>query len=412
MADSYFARFQGKYMREATTRPLASGSKPKINLVLGARQTGKSTLLEHCIPAGDQTFVLNLQDRRQRRRYESDEGLLVRELQASPEIETVFIDEIQRVPTILDDIQFLYDREPRKRRFFLTGSSARKLKRKSANLLPGRMRTRLVSPVLQAELRETELLPLPMVGAPRFPQRSLEDHLLFGSLPGLHHEEPDEWRETLAAYVDLYIENEIRQENIVEDMGAFVRFLRLAALESGQCVNFTKLATAVGVATNTLRNFYQVLEDTYIGVRINAFGRSRKRTLQAPRFLLFDLGVRHTLAELPLGDTLLKLDAGHIFEQWVLAEIYYRCACLGREYKLSTWQTATGSEVDAVVETPGGVIPVEVKWTDHPSPRDARHVETFLNQHADMSAHGYVVCRCPRKQKLTDRVTALPWDRF
>ena len=324
----------------------------------------------------------------------------------------MFFDEIQKVPAILDDVQFLYDREPRKRRFFLTGSSCRKLKRKSANLLPGRVHTCLVSPVLQAEHRDVELLPLPMTGAQSFPRRKLEDYLILGSLPGLYHEEPDEWRKTLAAYVDLYIENEIRQEHIVEDMGAFVRFLRLAAMESGQCVNFTKLAGAVGVAVNTLRNFYQVLEDTYVGIRIKPFGRSRKRTLQAPRFLFFDLGVRHTLAELPLSDTLLKIDAGHIFEQWVLTELYYRCTCLGSEYKLSTWQTATGAEVDAVVETPDAVIPIEIKWTDRPSAQDARHVETFLRQHADTAAHGYVVCRCPNPQRLTERVTALPWDQF
>jgi len=251
-----------------------------------------------------------------------------------------------------------------------------------------------------------------MSGVPRFPQRSLEDCLIYGSLPGLYHESEEEWSATLSAYVDLYVENEIRQENILDDMGAFVRFLRLAALESGQCVNFTKLAGAVGVAVNTLRNFYQVLEDTYVGIRIQAFGRSRKRTLKAPRFLFFDLGVRHTLAELPLGDVLLKLDPGHIFEQSVLIELYYRCACLGPGHKLSTWQTATGAEVDAVVETPNETLPIEVKWTDRPSARDARHVEAFLDRHKDLADRGYVVCRCPRPQKLTDRVTALPWDRF
>ncbi len=412
MTDIYYSRFHDRKLSEAAERRLESGSKPKVQLVLGARQTGKSTLLEHCIAEGSDTLLLNLQDRRLRRRYEEDSGLLVRELEAAPGIETVFIDEIQKVPGILDDVQFLYDRAPRKRRFFLTGSSARKLKRKSANLLPGRVRTRLVSPVLQAESREAELLPLPMSGGSRFPRRSIENYLVFGSLPGVHHEDAGEWRETLADYVDLYVENEIRQENLVGDMGAFVRFLRLAALESGQCVNFTKLAGAVGVAVNTLRNFYQVLEDTYVGIRIKPFGRSRKRTLQSPRFLMFDLGVRHVLAELPLNDTLLKLDAGHIFEQWVLTELYYRAACLGPEYALSTWQTATGAEVDAIIETPEMVIPVEIKWTDRPSPRDARHIETFLDQHSDMADRGYVVCRCPAKQKLTGRVTALPWNRF
>lgn len=178
MEDRYFARFLEKSLKTDAVRPLAGGVKPKVNLLFGARQTGKSTLLGHCISKGKSVLVLNLQDRRERRRYEAEPGLLVREFEAAPEIDTVFIDEIQKVPAVLDDIQLLYDRESRRRRFFLTGSSARRLKRGSANLLPGRARTHLVSPVLQAEHRQTDLLALPMTGKPRFPSRTLEDCLV------------------------------------------------------------------------------------------------------------------------------------------------------------------------------------------------------------------------------------------
>jgi predicted AAA+ superfamily ATPase len=236
--------------------------------------------------------------------------------------------------------------------------------------------------------------------------------LIYGNLPGLYHEDESSWAETLAAYVELYLENEIRQENVVQNMGAFLRFLRIAALETGQFVNYTKLARVVGVSVNTLRNFYQVLEDTYIGIRVHPFGRSRKRAVAAPRFLFFDVGVRHVVAGLPLNNTLLSLDPGHLFEQWVLTELYYRCIYSGKGHKLSTWKTATGAEVDAVVETPTESIPIEVKWTESPNPRDARHVETFLDLHPRLSKRGYVVCRCPHRQKLSERVTALPFDEF
>ena len=412
MADKYYSRFLESRLSEGKPQARRGASQPKVTLVLGARQTGKSTLLKHCLQQHEQTLYVNLQDRRARRRYEADEGLLLREIEAADQVSAVFIDEIQKVPGLLDDVQLLYDQEPRRLRFFLTGSSARQLKRGSANLLPGRAHTMLLSPVLQAEQRHCAILPVAMPGGNRFPTRSLEDYLTFGNLPGLYQEDRSSWAETLSAYVELYIENEIRQENVVGDMGAFVRFLRLAALESGQCVNFTKLARDVRVAANTLRNFYQILEDTYVGLRIQPFGRSRKRLLQAPRFLIFDLGVRHILAELPLNDSLLKLDPGHTFEQWVLAELYYRCQCWGKGHKLSTWQTSTGAEVDAIVETPQEAIPIEVKWTETPSPRDARHVVTFLDLHGDLSTKGYVVCRCPRRQQLTDRVTAIPWQEF
>ncbi|MBI4028697.1 MAG: ATP-binding protein, partial [Verrucomicrobia bacterium] len=410
-ADTFYGRFLGKRMAAATGSAF-SGAKPKVILLFGARQTGKSTLLGHCLPPSADTLILNLQDPRLRRRYEADPEALVCELEASPRVRTVVVDEIQKVPALLDAVQYLYDADPRRFRFFLTGSSARRLKRRSANLLPGRVHSLLLSPAIQAESRACVLAPLPAPRAPRFPARPLEDYLLYGSLPGLYQESRSDWADTLAAYVELYVENEIRQENLAQDMGAFARFLRLAAVESGQLVNFTKLANAVGVTPNTLRNFYQVLEDTHVGIRIQPFGRSRKRILQAPRFIIFDIGVRHALAELPPTDVLLKLDPGHVFEQWVFAELYYRCRYAGPGHKLSTWTTATGAEVDAIVETPTEVIPVEIKWTDTPSHRDARHVETFLALHAAVAKRGYVVCRCPRQQALSRQVTALPWNEF
>jgi len=412
MKNTYYSRFLQSYLAPSRSEGRGNTSKRHVKLVLGARQTGKSTLLHHCAHDGKNTRSINLQDRNLRRRYEADEGLLIRELKAMPDIDTVIIDEIQKVPAILDDVQLLFDEDPSRFQFYLTGSSARQLKRKSANLLPGRAHSLVLSPVLQAEQRKAELLPLPMTGGHTFPPRTLEQYLTFGNLPGLYQEDLSDWPDTLSAYAELYIENEIRQENVVADMGAFVRFLRLAALESGQCVNFTKLANAVGVAANTLRNFYQVLEDTYVGIRIQPFVRSRKRIIQSPRFLIFDPGVRHVLADLPLNNALLKLDAGHIFEQWVLLELYYRARYMGKGYGVSTWTTATGAEVDAIVETPDETIPVEVKWTDSPSPRDAQHVETFIKLHSTMSHRGYVVCRCPTRQQLTDNVIAIPWNEF
>jgi len=333
----------------------ASKGKQKIKLVFGPRQSGKSTLLYHHIVNSGNTMVVNLQDRRQRRRYEVDDGLLIRELEAEQKVSAVFIDEIQKVPALLDDVQYLYDKKPGRYRFYLTGSSARQLKRRSANLLPGRVHDLLLSPVMQAEQRDSVLLPVGMPTGRRFPRRRIEDYLIYGNLPGLYHESRASWNETLSSYAELYIENEIRQENIVNNIVAFQKFLKLAALESGRFVNFTKLARAIGVAVNTLRNFYQVLEDTYVGVHILPFAGGRKRITKAARFLFFDLGVRHVLAELPLDKSLLALDAGGIFEQWVLAELYYRCRFHGRNYRLSTWRTASGA---------GTVLPVPVPWPE------------------------------------------------
>ena len=110
--------------------------------------------------------------------------------------------------------------------------------------------------------------------------------------------------------------------------------------------------------------------------------------------------MRHVLAELPLDRSLLALDAGGIFEQWVLTELYYRCRYHGRNYRLSTWRTASGAEVDAILETPKELIPIEIKRTDSPSRADARYVETFMDLNELKSKRGYIICQAPRKQKL------------
>ena len=264
---------------------------------------------------------------------------------------------------------------------------------------------------MQAECRPSTLLPAALPAEPRFPQRSLEDYLLFGSLPGLYSEGRDAWAETLATWADLYIENEVRQENIVRDMGAFSRFIELAALESGRIVNYTKMASAVGVAVNTLRNFFQVLEDTFLGIRVPPFTETRRRVALAPRFVLFDIGVRHALAGLRISEDLIRIGAEELFEQWVISELCHRATALGPGYSVSSWRTSGGAEVDAILRTPEEVIPVEIKWTDSPRPSDARHVETFLDLHSGAN-RGFVVCRTPSRQALTDRVTALPWNEF
>jgi len=398
------------YYHRAIEKALIRHHK-KIKLLLGPRQSGKSTLLNQYITNAETTLIINLQDRRVRKQYEKDDGLLLRQLEANDQVDTVFIDEIQKVPQLLDDLQYIHDKQ-KKYKIYVTGSSARQLKKRSSNLLPGRVHHLLLSPVLQAEQRNTTLLPFEMNDGPKFPQRDLEDYLLFGNLPGLYHEDIESWEHTLDAYAELYIENEIRQENIVRDMGAFLRFLRLAALESGQFINTTKLAKSVGIATNTVRNFYQVLEDTYVGIKILPFGRSKKRIISSPRFLIFDIGLRHILAELPVNQTLLKLDAGHIFEQWVITELYYRCQLHGSGYSISTWRTNTGAEVDVIIETPDELIPVEIKYTQKPTRSDARHVETFINLHSDMCNRGYIICRTSMKQQISKKVTALPWNEY
>ena len=165
-----------------------------------------------------------------------------------------------------------------------------------------------------------------------------------------------------------------------------------------------------GVPASTLKNFYQVLVDTFIGYWIHAYrGTTRKRLLTTPRFLFFDLGVRNAAAEIPAHRGILPQLGGPLLEQWVGLELVHRAQYAGLGHRVGFWRTASGAEVDFVWETPEEHVPVEVKWTDAPAIREAKHVETFLDLHGDKARRGLVVCRVARAQQLTERTVAIPW---
>jgi uncharacterized protein len=403
-------RYLERALRQATSRG-------KVRLLFGARQTGKSTLLRAIAPT--RALLLNLQDPRERVRYERSPGALASELEARREKHLVVcVDEIQKVPVLLDDIQYLYDRFPARFEFYVTGSSSRKLRTGAANLLPGRSHAYHLLPVIgpeRASAPRSTIFPTlkPAAAGSGFPTAALEDLLVWGSLPGVTSEPVTRRAATLTTYAEVYLEEEIRREAVVRDVGAFARFLTLAAVESGRIMNLTALSQESGVPVATTRNFYQVLVDTFVGYWIMPYGRSgRKEILSTPRFLLFDLGVRNAAADVPLSRELLKTQAGPLFEQWVLLELVARAMYLGRGYQVQFWRTRHGAEVDAVVVTPKGDIPIEVKWTDKVRATDARHLELFLDAYAARAKRGFLVCRVPRALRLTDRVTAIPWQEL
>lgn len=396
-------------------------SRDKVRLLFGARQVGKTELLRHVV-ASDETLLLDLSGARDRRRYEADPDAFRRMVLALPtRIRNVVVDEIQKVPALLDEVQGLYGAHRNRWQFFLTGSSARRLRSESANLLPGRSHVYRLLPVCRWETDGPERVEWPGARSPHrepsadppFPEQGLPRTLLTGSLPGVRAEELRAAAATLSAYVENYLEEEIRREAVVRDVGAFSTFLRLAALESGQQTNLAALSQESGIAASTLKNFYGVLVDTFVGYWIGAYGRpGRKRLLVTPRFLLFDTGVRNAAAGLPLEESILGTEGPRLLEQWVGLELVARATALGLGYGTSFWRTTGGAEVDWIWESPAEDIPIEVKWTARPSPKDARHVEAFLDEHPRRARRGLVVCRCDRPEQIGERVLAVPWDRF
>ena len=372
--------------------------KGKSVLLLGPRQTGKTTLLNK-LQVSKRICLANPFDRL---RYEKEPFILTAEIEALVQenkqvLPLVIIDEIQKVPILMDAAQDLIDRKVAK--FILTGSSARKLRRGSqVNLLPGRVIPLRLDPFTLNEL-PTEY-------------HILDNLLLEGTLPEIALTTQIEERENLLeAYVTIYLEEEIRAEAIVRDIGHFARFLEFAASESGKVINFAKLSQEIGVSHVTVSNYYQILEDCLVVERIEPIIESttRKKLSRMQKYLFYDLGVRRVAAR--EGRRLSKEQMGHIFEQYIGLELIRRIRWLQPRWSLRYWRDPAGPEIDWVIETPEKMIPIEVKWTSAPTRQDAKHLHLFLTEYPQASK-GFIICQTPHPMKISEQVIALPWGRI
>ncbi len=367
-------------------------SRNKSVLLFGARQTGKTTLISRF----DADLSISFIQPDVRQRYEKSPHLLKNEIEAIDRTKKrplIILDEIQKVKDILDVVQDLIDKG--QANFILTGSSARKLRHGAQiNLLPGRVTTFKIDPLSLSEL----------------PARDLTERLLFGSLPGILADTNDSDRETdLQSYVTTYLEEEVRAEAVVRNLGDFARFLELAASESGGIINLRKLSQEIGVAHTTIGAYYQILEDCLIAERIEPLthSKTRKKLTKSEKFLFFDLGVRRVAAR--EGTKLSRDTMGRIFEQLIGLELLRCVHTANLTTRIRFWRDPDGPEVDWIIDKNGAYTPVEVKWTENPTASDIRYLEVFLSEYSSAKI-GYLVCQIPRKSKLSDRVFALPWQ--
>lgn len=370
----------------------------KSVLLLGPRQTGKTTLIKHQVkPDISYSFA----QASVRQRYEQDPVLLEKELEqqikAYPKPPVICIDEVQKIPRVMDIVQHLIDNQ--RAQFILTGSSARKLKTgHDLNLLPGRVVALTMTPLLFSELPE--------------PKPALEELLLYGSMPGIFLDIDNNARETdLFSYVTTYMEEEIRAEAVVRNVGSFSRFLELAAGESGKQLNFTRLSQDIGVADTTIANYFQILEDCLIVSRIDPIIKSstKRRLIKSPKYLFFDLGIRRACAN--EGTRLPQKTLGEFFEHYVGNELLKLASLQQKPMRVKYWRDADGPEVDYVLDIGQQYTPIEVKWTDKPNASDAKHLIKFMNEYPE-TKQGYIVCRTPAVYQVLENITALPWTRL
>lgn len=363
-------------------------------LLLGPRQAGKSTLLKRLAP----DLSIDLASLSTFREYATEPERFERELKAAPSsIRTVMIDEVQRIPALLDAVQFMIDKHPRRYRFLLSGSSARKLRRGKANLLPGRVVLEHLHPLLAKELGG---------------HFNLDRVLAHGTLPGIYAERDAVLREQiLRSYVDAYLREEIQAEALVRDIGGYARLLDLVAASSGLILNLHALSREASIGYETARRYLEVLEDTLILFRIPAWsGSDRASLVSHPKILLFDIGVRNAILRRPLDRPLVD-ERGLLLEHLVGLEIVRRTEGFWPKARLFHFRTRHGAEVDYVVEVDREIWGIEIKSSRSVDSRDLGGFDA-LARRARRLTRRIVVYLGSRRQTMTGGCEALPLEDF
>jgi predicted AAA+ superfamily ATPase len=365
---------------------LMEATAHKSCFLFGPRQTGKSMLIRETVPKG--TPIYELLDHRLWMDLSADPTRMRQEIEAKNlRNKLVVVDEIQKLPILLDEIQLLI--ETRKIRFLLTGSSARKLRRSGVNLLGGRARSRTLHPLSWKEL------------GPRF---DLMTALNRGLLPSVYFS--DDASEDLRSYVGTYLKEEVTAEALTRNIPAFARFLEVAAACSGQMFNKTAVASDAQVPRTTVIEYFEILKDTLIGHELPAWNRSKKRkAIETAKFYLFDVGVARTLRKLP-PLVQRSTDLGDALEHFLFHELRTYIDTRRPGWDLHYWRSTSQFEVDFIL---GEHTAIEVKATRRVSPQDLRGLEALAEE--KMMKHLVLVCQEATPRKV-GAILILPWQEF
>lgn len=323
----------------------------------GARQTGKSTLLQEIF---QDALWFDLLKSDVYRRLLSNPEQLREVVLADEQHRVVVIDEIQKIPALLDEIHWLIVNKGR--RFILSGSSARKIIRSGVNLLGGRA------------LRY-ELLPLSFSEIPAF---ELKKAINNGLLP--RHYVAKHPKNLLDAYIGSYLQEEISAEANIRNIQSFSHFLLAAAFSNGEMVNFSNIASDCGVSHNTIREYFQILQDTLIGRFIPSFQKKpKRRIILSPKFYYFDVGIASHLlkrGEIESGSETF----GNAFEHFIYQELYAHAQYSGKQYPIAYWRTTSQLEVDFILGD--HEVAIEVKSTDNVQSHHLKGLKAFSEEYA------------------------------
>ena len=350
----------------------------------GARQVGKTTWIATQYP---QCRVYDLLRPSEFERLLRRPEILSEELEDFGEGNTVIIDEIQKLPQLLDEVHSLIQRK--NIRFILSGSSARKLKRLGTNLLGGRATREQMFPLVSAEIPDFDLV------------RAVNN----GMIPR-HYMVQNPW-ERLRGYIGVYLNEEIREEALTRNLQTFSRFLEVAARCNGEILVYKNIAQDCGIDYRTVKEYFGILEDTLVGYLLPGFTATKKRkALTVPKFYFFDVGVANYLTHrkgmAPGSD-----DFGHAFEHFIIQELIAYMGYNHVEERLSYWRSASGYEVDAIIGE--GRVAIEIKSTDEAKSRHTRGLKAFGEDYPD--ARLIIVSLDKYRRKMND-VEVIPVMEF
>ena len=312
--------------------------------LLGPRGTGKTTWLKSHYKSA---VFYDLLDFSTYLRLLKNPSVFRQEIFALKKNQVIVIDEVQRLPRVLDDVHHFLSQINNKRQFILSGSSARKLKRHSANLLAGRASQKFFYPLVSSEYRDFF---------------KAEDILKYGTLPEVMNlKKTKDKIEFLESYVGTYLREEIQQEAIVKNIDGFSRFLDVSSICNGQITNLSSLSRDSGVSRITLKKYFQILEDTLIGSWLRAWRpRARIKEVQSPKFFLFDTGVVRTLSN-RIRKELSDSEKGFILETYILHELKVWNQIHDWGSRICFWKTHNNVEIDFILEIEDQRVGIEVK---------------------------------------------------
>lgn len=362
--------------------------------LFGPRGTGKSTLLKQLFRP-EECLWIDFLSPKQEDLYSRHPDELTAKVEGMTASKThIVIDEIQKVPKLLDVVHSLI--ESTDKHFILTGSSARKIKKNAANLLAGRAFVYNLAALTFQEIGEAFELPIA---------------LAWGTLPKIYHCQSNEQRKKfLQSYAYTYLKEEVWAEQFIRDLDPFRYFLEVAAQCNGKILNFSKIGRDVGVDYKTIENYYSILEDTLLGFFLPAYSNSfRKQLSHAPKFYFFDTGVTRALGRMlsiPVKEATSYY--GEVFEHFIIAEIKKYIGYYAEEYRLSFLRTKGDLEIDLIVQRPGQrLLLIEIKSTDNVL---AEQLTRLASLAKDIPNSEAIVLSRDSHRKVYGDITVWPWQ--